>query len=66
MILLSQVLNGMLLPFVLIPMVLLVNKRDLMGEWVNPRWFNLVSWLTVVVIIGVSLAYVGFLIKGIH
>ena len=37
MILLSQVLNGMLLPFVLIFMVLLINKVDLMGEWTNSR-----------------------------
>src|ERR1035437_1403289 len=43
MILLSQVLNGILLPFVLIFMVLLINKVDLMGEWVNPRWFNQVA-----------------------
>jgi Mn2+/Fe2+ NRAMP family transporter len=42
MILLSQVLNGVLLPFVLIFMILLINRKDLMGEWVNPRWFNLV------------------------
>ncbi len=41
MILLSQVLNGVLLPFVLIFMVLLINKRDLMGEWVNPRMVQL-------------------------
>jgi NRAMP (natural resistance-associated macrophage protein)-like metal ion transporter len=66
MILLSQVLNGMLLPFVLIPMVLLINKHDLMGEFVNPRWFNLVAWTTVVVIIGISMAYVGFIIRGVH
>ncbi|HUI82503.1 MAG TPA: Nramp family divalent metal transporter [Bryobacteraceae bacterium] len=66
MILLSQVLNGMLLPFVLIPMVLLINKHDLMGEFVNPRWFNLVAWVTVVVIIGISMAYLGFLIRGVH
>jgi len=35
MILLSQVLNGVLLPFVLIPMILLINRKDLMGEWVT-------------------------------
>src|SRR5690349_3928799 len=64
MILLSQVLNGMLLPFVLIFMILLVNKRDLMGEWMNPRWFNFVSWIAVVVIIGLTLAYVGILVRG--
>ena len=37
MILLSQVLNGILLPFVLIFMVLLINKVDIMGEWTNSR-----------------------------
>src|SRR5690242_182273 len=44
MILWSQVLNGILLPFILIFMVLLINKTDLMGEWTNSRWFNAVSW----------------------
>jgi Mn2+/Fe2+ NRAMP family transporter len=58
MILLSQVLNGVLLPFVLIFMILLINRQDLMGEWVNPRWFNQVSWITVVVMIGLTLALV--------
>ncbi len=66
MILLSQVLNGMLLPIVLIPMVLLINKRDLMGEWINARWHNLVSWITVVIIIGMTLAYIGFALRGMH
>jgi Mn2+/Fe2+ NRAMP family transporter len=66
MILFSQVLNGMLLPFVLIFMILLVNKRDLMGEWVNPRWFNVVSWVSVVFIIGLTLAYVGILARGMR
>src|SRR5215472_15012992 len=64
MILLSQVLNGILLPFVLIFMVLLINKRDLMGEWANPKWANVVSWISAVVIIGLTLAYVGILVKG--
>ena len=65
MILWSQVLNGMLLPFVLIFMILLINKKELMGEWANPRWFNLVSWIAVVVIIGLTLAYVGITVRGI-
>jgi NRAMP (natural resistance-associated macrophage protein)-like metal ion transporter len=56
MILLSQVLNGVLLPFILIFMVILINKRELMGDWVNPRWFNWASWATVVVMIGLTLA----------
>jgi NRAMP (natural resistance-associated macrophage protein)-like metal ion transporter len=65
MILWSQVLNGMLLPFILIFMILLINKRDLMGEWANPMWANVVSWIAAVVIIGLTLAYVGFLVKGL-
>jgi NRAMP (natural resistance-associated macrophage protein)-like metal ion transporter len=62
MILWSQVLNGMLLPFILIFMILLINKHDLMGEWINPKWFNVVSWVTVVLIIGLTIAYVGILV----
>jgi len=64
MILWSQTLNGMLLPLVLIFMVLLINKTDLMGEWTNPKWFNVVSWVSVVVIIGMTLAYVGMMVRG--
>ena len=66
MILLSQVLNGMLLPFVLIFMIKLINKRDLMHDWVNPRWFNLVSWITVVIMIGLTLALLGITLRGLH
>jgi NRAMP (natural resistance-associated macrophage protein)-like metal ion transporter len=66
MTILSQVLNGMLLPFVLIPMVILINKRELMGEWINPRWFNLVSWITVVIMVGLTLAYAGITLRGVH
>ena len=66
MILLSQVLNGALLPFVLIFMLLLINKHDLMGEWANPRWFNVVSWATVVIMIGLTLALVGISVRGMH
>jgi Mn2+/Fe2+ NRAMP family transporter len=65
MILLSQVLNGILLPPVLIFMLLLINKRDLMGEWVNPRWFNLVSWAMVVIMIGLTLALAGLTARGL-
>ena len=66
MILLSQVLNGALLPFVLIFMVLLINKRDLMGEWTNSRAANLVSWVTVVIMIGLTLALVGISVRGMQ
>jgi len=63
MILLSQVLNGVLLPLVLIFMVLLVNKKDLMGRWVNTRFQNAVAWLAVVILIGLTLALVGISLR---
>jgi len=64
MILFSQVINGVLLPIVLIYMVLLVNKRDLMKNWVNSKIYNLVVWVTVVVMIGMTLAYAGISLRG--
>jgi Mn2+/Fe2+ NRAMP family transporter len=66
MILLSQVINGVLLPVVLIFMILLINKRDLMQDWVNSRWYNIISWTTVVVMIGLTLALTGITIKGLQ
>ncbi len=47
-ILLSQVANGVLLPFVLIFMLRLVNRKDLMGEHTNSRVFNVIAWATCV------------------
>jgi NRAMP (natural resistance-associated macrophage protein)-like metal ion transporter len=63
MILLSQVLNGMLLPFVLIFMILLINKKSLMKEWVSSGVYNVFGWTTVVVMIGLTLAFLGISIR---
>ena len=46
---LSQVVNGVVLPFVLVFMLLLINKKELMGEYVNTRLFNVVAWATTVI-----------------
>ncbi len=51
---LSQVANGILLPFLLIYMLKLVNKRSLMGEYVNGRWQNIISWGSVWLVIGLT------------
>jgi NRAMP (natural resistance-associated macrophage protein)-like metal ion transporter len=53
---LSQVVNGVVLPFVLIFMLMLVNDRELMGEHVNTRAFNVIAWVTVGVMIVLTLA----------
>ena len=48
---LSQVANGIVLPLVLIFMLMLTNDRELMGDHVNSRAFNIVAWTTVVVMV---------------
>jgi NRAMP (natural resistance-associated macrophage protein)-like metal ion transporter len=65
MILFSQVLNGVLLPFVLIFMILLVNKVALMGEWVNSRTYNVVAWSAVAIMIGLALALTGITLRDL-
>jgi len=65
MILLSQVINGMLLPFVLIYMILIVNKSGLMKEWTNSRSYNLVAWTAVAVMIGLTMALVGISVRDL-
>jgi Mn2+/Fe2+ NRAMP family transporter len=62
-ILVSQVLNGILLPLVLVFMILLVNKRRLMREWTNSPTYNIVAWTAVVVMIGLTLALLGISVK---
>ena len=52
--LLSQVVNGMLLPFVLIYMLRLANDEKLMGVHRNGHWLNVVAWTTSVVMIALT------------
>jgi NRAMP (natural resistance-associated macrophage protein)-like metal ion transporter len=54
---LSQVLNGILLPAILIYMLLLINKRNLMGKYVNSPAFNWIAWVSAVIIIGLTAIY---------
>ena len=63
MILLSQVINGILLPLILIFMLLLVNKPKLMREWVNSKFYNVVAWFAVAVMIGLTMALVALSIE---
>jgi NRAMP (natural resistance-associated macrophage protein)-like metal ion transporter len=55
---LSQVLNGVLLPVIMIFMLKLINKYELMGKYTNPGWFNLLAYATAVIVIGLSLVLV--------
>jgi len=61
---LSQVVNGVVLPFVLIFMLLLINKKELMGEYINRRLFNVIAWATTVVMIVLTVAWFWTLRSG--
>lgn len=50
----SQLINGMLLPVVLICMMILINDKDIMGEYVNKRFTNIVGWSTAIILISLS------------
>jgi NRAMP (natural resistance-associated macrophage protein)-like metal ion transporter len=61
---LSQVLNGVLLPVVIILMLMLINRKDLMGEHSNSRLWNLIAWGTSIIVIGMTLVMLWGLIPG--
>src|SRR3984893_12998917 len=50
----SQVGNGIWLPVVVIFILLLVNRRDLMGQYVNTLTFNIIAWVTAIFMIGLT------------
>jgi len=58
MAILSQVLNGILLPVVIVLMLILINRKDLMGEHVNSRLFNAIAWATSLIVIGLNVALI--------
>lgn len=55
---LSSFLNGILLPFVLIYALSLVNNKKIMGDYVNPTFYNVISWGTVGVITVLTVLFV--------
>ena len=60
----EEVVNGILLPFVLVFVLLLVNDKELMGDYTNSRWYNVASWFTVAVMIGLTIAMVIAQLRG--
>jgi len=60
----SQVINGIVLPVLLIFILMLINDKKLMGEHVNKGVYNFLSWATVVILIALSIVLIGFMIWG--
>ncbi len=59
----SSVLNGLILPFVLVYALRLSNDRSLMGKYKNSTAFNVIAWLTVVTVVVLSVLMVVFVLK---
>jgi Mn2+/Fe2+ NRAMP family transporter len=60
----SQVANGVLLPFVLVYMLVLVNRPRIMGTFQNKSWQNWVAWSTAVIMIALTIVLVYTSIAG--
>ena len=50
-----QVLAGIMLPSAIIFLQLLLNDKELLGEYVNKRWNNIVNWTIIIVLFALSL-----------
>jgi Mn2+/Fe2+ NRAMP family transporter len=50
----SQVINGLMLPVVLVCMILLVNNKKIMGRYVNKRLTNVIAWSTIIILTSLS------------
>ena len=61
---LSQVLNGVLLPVVIVLMLLLINRSDLMGDHKNSRLWNWIAWGTSAIVILMTLVMLWGMIPG--
>ena len=61
----SQAVNGVAIAPVLIFMLLLVNKKELMGQYVNSKLYNVIAWATTGIMIVLSLPLVWSTLRQI-
>jgi Mn2+/Fe2+ NRAMP family transporter len=57
--LVSQEVNGILLPFILVFMLLLINNKRIMGNYVNSRFYNIIAWFTVAALVILTVILLG-------
>ncbi len=62
--LVTQVINGLLLPVILIAILWLINDRELMGKHTNGAIYNAAAWLTTIIVSALSLLLIGTTIFG--
>ncbi|MDO8647028.1 MAG: Nramp family divalent metal transporter [Candidatus Diapherotrites archaeon] len=54
----SQVINGIMLPIILIMMLLIINDKKIMGEYTNGKWFNIIAWVSAIALSALSITLV--------
>jgi Mn2+/Fe2+ NRAMP family transporter len=59
---LSQVLNGITLPLILVFMLKLTNDKKLMGEYANKKGYNIIAWSAIVILVALTAVYLGLLL----
>jgi len=64
LLLLSQVILSLQLSFAVIPLVLFTGSRKIMGEFVNARWLQGLSWFVAVLIAGLNAWFLVLMLKG--
>ncbi len=60
----TQVINGVMLPFVLIFILKLINAPGVMKDWTNSRWQNAVAWSTTIVMFALTVAFIASAFRG--
>ncbi len=58
LILFAQILQGILLPLELVLMLIVINRKSVMGEYTNSPLANIVAWATAIIIGALSVLYV--------
>jgi len=58
----SQVINGVILPVILIFVLILINNQKIMGSYTNGMGFNILAWVTVIVLIGLSVTLLALMV----
>lgn len=62
----SQDINGILLPFILIFVMKIINNKEIMGEYTNKPIGNIIAWITIVGIIGATVVLVAASLFGLN
>lgn len=58
----SQVILSLQLPFAVVPLVLFTSDKKKMGSFVNPMWVKVIAWFATVLIIALNIFLVGYIL----